>query len=471
MDTQAGKKNLQGEIGQEQDEQDFAALEMEEGESEGMPGKSDQQEPKKITSAAVLDGTHEEFEGIEKEEGGEEEERKACPTLQGQPSSRNGELEPTGDEKMQEETGERGAKEQIERNAELRIGGTEVESEEDQAGDEEKAGEVIAFKEVKKAEGQPMVKEKNNGNGNDDDFKDSAPTRGGGRSGRIGLRFFADHVAKERAANEENAEEPNERTSKNLPERQAGGLRERENLGGPGLGIPCHGGGKKHADVSIPWNDGELDIGNVGLSGEVRGVVNKAGRLELPHEDAGIGDEARHAMEEEIFGGDTASGLHGSGRNSDDTGGAELFGDAKSDGAPHGVAGKDGAVRNNHAASSKATDERSGAGFCAFGSEGTGRMSVAGEIRDIDAQAKLGETAREVLHDEAVGGNSVEEDDGAGFGSLGRVGELNKKDVHAAGCSIDDIAFLRVTARRMKGEQDAQEEEKNSGTGLAHVFG
>jgi len=135
--------------------------------------------------------------------------------------------------------------------------------------------------------------------------------------------------------------------------------------------------------------------------------------LEASDDDARVRKNFGDTVEEKILALDAVSGLHGRGRESDHASGPKLFRDTKRDGSAHRVACENGARRIDHAAGGESPDERSGAGFGLLGKEGAGRMAVAGEIGDEDAQALFGEGASHVLHDDVVGGNAVKQDDGA----------------------------------------------------------
>ena len=206
------------------------------------------------------------------------------------------------------------------------------------------------------------------------------------------------------------------------------------------------------------------------MAGKIGGVLNETGGFELADKNAGVGEDAGHGVEKQVLRNDAVGRLHGRGGHRDDSGRAKFLGDAKGDGTPHRVASKNGAFRENHAASSETTDQRGPARFGLFGGERTGGMAVAGQVWKVNAQAQFGETASEVLHEEVVRRNAMNEDDVAYFGGGRQVGALNGEDIHAAGGSIDDVALFGVTPRGIEGEDSAQKEEDNSSGGLAHLL-
>lgn len=215
---------------------------------------------------------------------------------------------------------------------------------------------------------------------------------------------------------------------------------------------------EEDADVRVPGNYREEDRRILRGGGERFGALDDSEGLKLTDENARVGEDARDSVEKKVFGRNAVRGVHRGWGDGNDTGGTEFLGDAKSDGCAHGVAGDDGAVGKNHAAGGETAEERRGTGFGLYRGEGTGGMAVTGEIRDEDAKAEFGETAREVLHDEVIGGNAVEEDDGVDVAGLRKVRTLHREYVHAAGGGVDDVALLGVTARGIEGKRQAEDE-------------
>jgi len=236
---------------------------------------------------------------------------------------------------------------------------------------------------------------------------------------------------------------------------------EAEDVGGPGLGFANGGGGEKNRDVGCPRHN---DILNGGIAGrdKVGGVGFQSGMLELADDDSRIREDLRDAVEEKLFRSDAMGRLHGSGRENDHARGTEFFCDAKRDGTAHGVSGEDGARGIDHAASGEPPDERSGAGLGLRGEEGARGAAMAGKVRYEDTQALLGKGAGDVIHDDVVGGNTVEEDDGAEIGVGGQVFAFNGEHLHAAGGGVNDVAFFGIAARGEIDEAAADDETKNT---------
>jgi hypothetical protein len=280
---------------------------------------------------------------------------------------------------------------------------------------------------------------------------------------------LADHFAEEGAGDEEEAGDAEE-AAKNIG---AGGegrmVWKRENAGGPGLGFAGDGGREEYGDVSIPGDDGEFHVVGI-VRGELGGIFAEARGFEAADDDTGVGDENREGVKEEIFAGDAVRRDHGRRGNCDDACGTKFGGDAQGDGSAKGVAGNNGATGNDHAARGESTEERNGAGFGLLWRERAGGLAVARKIGDEDAEAKFGEGAGEVLHDDAVGGESVEENDGAGFRAGGVVGAVKFDQVHAAGGRVDDVAVLGVTARGIKGQKRSDDQAQDTGNGLKDLI-
>lgn len=195
---------------------------------------------------------------------------------------------------------------------------------------------------------------------------------------------------------------------------------------------------------------------------EIGGVGFEAGVFEASDDDAGIREDFGHTVVKKILRQDAVLGLHGSRGDGDDSGRTEFFGDAESDGAAHRMPGEDGAVGNDHAASSEPANEGGGAGFGLRGREWAGGAAMAREIGNVNAEALFGEGAADVLHDDVVGGDAVEEDDRAEFGGGGEILALDGEDLHAAGGRVDDVAFFGVAAAGEVDECAAGEETENT---------
>jgi len=97
-----------------------------------------------------------------------------------------------------------------------------------------------------------------------------------------------------------------------------------------------------------------------------------------------------------------------------------------------------------------------------LGQEWSGRASVAGKVGNENAQTLLGEGASKVIHDDVVGGDAVEEHDGAKFGGGRKVFAFDGENLHAAGGGVDDVAFFGVTAPGKVEEAATHDKTKNA---------
>ena len=155
-------------------------------------------------------------------------------------------------------------------------------------------------------------------------------------------------------------------------------------------------------------------------------------------------------------------GLHGRGRYGDNAGGANFGRDAQSDVGAHGVANKESVVWKNQAACGKAAHKGARAGFRLVRRKRAVGAAVAGKIRDVDDEALRREGARQVGHDDFVGGQAVEKNDGAVLGILGEAGFLD--DVHGerAGAGVDEVVAHRKAARGIEGEGRTEKDKQNA---------
>ena len=71
---------------------------------------------------------------------------------------------------------------------------------------------------------------------------------------------------------------------------------------------------------------------------------------------------------------------------------------------------------------------------------------MTGKIGDVDAKALFSEGAAEELHDDAVGRNAMEQDDGANFSGGRKIFAFDGQDLHAASGGIHDVALFGVAA-------------------------
>ena len=84
LSTQSDEEEGEDEIGSEEDQQDFAALEIEDAADEGEPdnGKEHQRKKEAVGWADVTGRAEKGFEGVEEEEDGEEEDGEARPAVE-----------------------------------------------------------------------------------------------------------------------------------------------------------------------------------------------------------------------------------------------------------------------------------------------------------------------------------------------------------------------------------------------------
>ena len=87
---------------------------------------------------------------------------------------------------------------------------------------------------------------------------------------------------------------------------------------------------------------------------------------------------------------------------------------------------------------------------------------MAGKIGDVDSEALRREAARQVGHDDFVGGQAVKENDGAALGIFGEAGFLD--DVHGerAGAGVHEVVAYGKAARGIQGEGRAEEDKQNA---------
>src|SRR3974390_1532912 len=87
---------------------------------------------------------------------------------------------------------------------------------------------------------------------------------------------------------------------------------------------------------------------------------------------------------------------------------------------------------------------------------------MAGKIGNEDAQALFGKGARDVAHDDVVGRNAVEENDGADFRVRGQIFAFDRENLHAAGGGVNDVALLGVAAGGKIDEAATHNETENA---------
>ena len=222
--------------------------------------------------------------------------------------------------------------------------------------------------------------------------------------------------------------------------------------------------------MGIAGDDGELHRG-IGLrSDEIGGIASKAREFVLANEDKRVGLNRRRNEKEKVFGGDAVRDMHGGGRNGDDARGPEFRGDAESNSSTHGMANEDGAFWNDQAACSKPARERDGAGLGLIGAEWAVGAAVARKIRDVDDEALLGESAREVGHDGPVGGQAVKENGGAPLRIFAHAGFLDYVHNERARAGVDQVVTRGEAAGGIHGEEGAEEKKRNAGAGENRLF-
>jgi len=338
-----------------------------------------------------------------------------------------------------------------------------VKQEQSESHEEKKAGEIVALVEAQRAERHPMAEKKNHGERDDSEFEKESREGWEGRGARLGRNFAAQCFAEKRPRKEHDAAE-----AKNAAENIGTGRNDcaagkMENAGCPVLDSCGNGGGEEHADVRVAGDHREFD-GWIRVRGdEIGGVRYQAGELILAGEDERIELNRRRNEVKKIFSGDAMRGLHGRGGNGDNACGAKLGSDAQSDVGPHRVAHKDGVIWKEQPASGEATREGTRARLGLVGRKGAVGAAVAGEIRDVDGQALHGKAARQIGHDDLVGGEAMKENDSAALGIFGNAGLLD--DVHGewAGAGVHQVVANREAARGIEGESRADEDEKNTG--------
>jgi len=80
---------------------------------------------------------------------------------------------------------------------------------------------------------------------------------------------------------------------------------------------------------------------------------------------------------------------------------------------------------------------------------------MAGKIRNIDAQAQFREGASQVLHDDLIGGNSVQEHNRSGVWARQKVRTAHHQKIHAACGGVDNVAVFGIPAGGIKPQQPA----------------
>ncbi len=349
MSTQSDEEEGEDEIGSEEDQQDFAALEIEDAADEREPdnGKEHQRNKEAVGWADVTGRAEKGFEGVEEEEDGEEEDGEARPAVESEPGIGESKVKPSGNEEMKEESGKRRREKHERLGTELRKRKAGMKQEQGEPREEEKAGEIVALVEGQGAKRHPMAKQKNHGERYDGEFEKESRKGWKGRGARRCGNFAAKCFAEKRASKEHDAAEA-EKAAKNVgPGRKDGAAGKMEDAGGPVLDFCGDDGGEEDAGVRVAGDRGEFESGIGARGGEIGGVPDQAWEFILADENERIGLERGRIEVKKIFSGHAMGGLHGGGGNGDNARGANFGRDAQSDVGAHRVAHEDGVVRKN----------------------------------------------------------------------------------------------------------------------------
>ncbi len=95
---------------------------------------------------------------------------------------------------------------------------------------------------------------------------------------------------------------------------------------------------------------------------------------------------------------------------------------------------------------------------------------MAGQIGNVDGKTLRGESARQIRHDDPVGGEAVEKNGGAAFGIIVQAGFLDDVDDEGAGAGVDPVVSRGKAARGIEGENCAEEKKKDAGDGESRLF-
>ena len=148
-------------------------------------------------------GPGNELDAVQKDEGGQEEQWKAFPTLQVQPRARGSKFEPTGNEKVQQDAGNCRAEHQAGPRAEAFASQFQVQENQSEANNQEKASEIIPFEQMEDAKRLPIAKKMKGDDGKERHFEGTTKARYGIYDVRIGEWFVTHHFTKERPADQQ----------------------------------------------------------------------------------------------------------------------------------------------------------------------------------------------------------------------------------------------------------------------------
>ena len=87
---------------------------------------------------------------------------------------------------------------------------------------------------------------------------------------------------------------------------------------------------------------------------------------------------------------------------------------------------------------------------------------MAGKIGDVDGEALHGEAARQIGHDDFVGGEAVKENDGAVLRIFGQPGFLDDVHGEGAGAGVHQVVAHGKAARGIQSEGRAEKEKHNA---------
>jgi len=108
LSTQSDEEQDEDKIWSEEDQQDFAAVEIEDAADEGQPnnGKEHQRLTKAAGRADVKGWAEKGFEGVEEKEDSEDENGEPRPAVDGEPGEGESKVEPAGNEEVEKKSGE-----------------------------------------------------------------------------------------------------------------------------------------------------------------------------------------------------------------------------------------------------------------------------------------------------------------------------------------------------------------------------
>ncbi len=203
-------------------------------------------------------------------------------------------------------------------------------------------------------------------------------------------------------------------------------------------------------------------------SGEERPVVCVQGLgLESAPEDKQVRGISLRAVEKNKAAGKMIAGSHRGGRDGHGRRGGEMGCHPHGDGGAHGMTHEDRAGREDLRAVSEFRKQVDSASLGALRRERVAAVAVSGEIDEKGAKPEGGKAFAEVLHDAAIGGDAVKDDDGAGWICRARLDDTNGNPAVTGG--NDDIANGE---RRAGGEPgaagNAKKTEKRSDGAAVH---